>query len=384
MLEYRLRRLPAAREAADALGLRGARFPWESAADGHDVTPRFARGVHGEKIPIRTGPQEEHIVADVAWAASEYVAWTGDAAFLTGPGVDLLLDTARYWASRVRVDEHGRGHLFGLMGPDEYHEVVDDNAYTNVMARWNLRYAAGLAVQQGHAREAADWLRLAATLVDGWDPRRGVYEQFAGYWDLEPLRVVDVAEPPVAADALLGAERVARSQLIKQADVLMLHHLVPEEVAPGSLPANLEFYEPRTCHGSSLSPAVHAALLARDRQPERALQLWRLAARIDLDNVTGTTAAGLHLGAMGGVWQALATGFLGIRPRGDLLAVDPCLPDAWPALELRFRFRGAPVGVRATHDTVTISCARQLEIRLPDGRRRCAPPCTTLPIDRSS
>ena len=385
MLEYRLRRLPAARAAAAALGLRGARFPWESAGDGTDVTPRRVRGRHGELIRILTGEQEEHIVADVAWAACEYVAWTGDTAFLTGPGAELVLETARYWASRVRVDHQGRGHLFGLMGPDEYHEVVDDNAYTNVMARWNLGRAVQLAEEGGgDTAEAAQWRRLAASLVDGWDSTRGLYEQFAGYWGLEPLLIADFADPPVAADLLLGADRVAGSQLIKQADVLMLHHLVPDEVMPGSLVANLAFYEPRTCHGSSLSPAIHAALLARAHQPERALELFRLAARLDLDDLTGNTAAGLHLATMGGVWQALAYGFLGARPRGELLDIDPCLPAAWQALSLRFRWRGDPIGVRADHDSVTVSCTRPLRIRIAGGRSRCCrPPGGTFHVERT-
>ena len=104
------------------------------------------------------------------------------------------------------------------------------------------------------------------------------------------------------------------SQLIKQADVLMLHHLVPEEVEPGSLQANLSFYEARTAHGSSLSPAIHAALLARAGEPDRALVPFRMAARLDLDDLTGTTSGGLHLATMGGLWQALAYGFCGLRP----------------------------------------------------------------------
>ena len=155
MLEYRIRRLPAARQAAQAVGLAGARFPWESAATGRDVTPRQVTGSGGEVISIRTGQLEEHIVADVAWAASEYAAWTGDTAFLLGPGADLMLDTARYWASRVTIEPDGRGHIRGVIGPDEYHEDVDDNAFTNVMARWNLRRGADLADELGLVADAA-------------------------------------------------------------------------------------------------------------------------------------------------------------------------------------------------------------------------------------
>ncbi len=153
----------------------------------------------------------------------------------TAAGRDLLVETARYWAGRVRLDPEGRGHLYGVMGPDEYHEVVDDNAYTNVMARWNLRTGAAILARSGGDAEVAAWRELADSLVDGWSPETGIYEQFAGYFDLEPLLMSEVAPPPVAVDLLLGPTRVAGSQLLKQADVLMLHHLVPEETVAGSL-----------------------------------------------------------------------------------------------------------------------------------------------------
>ena len=382
MLEYRIRRLPAARAAADALGLDGARFPWESADDGTDVTPRNVRGPTGKVIPIRTGDQEEHIVADVAWAAHEYACWAGDEPFLHGDGRALIVDTARYWASRVRVDGAGRGHLHGLIGPDEYHEGVDDNAFTNVMARWNLRRAAALAEDSGeHRADAVAWRNLADGLVDGWDPEHGLYEQFAGYWDLEPLLADEVARRPFAADLLLGRARVAGSQLIKQADVVLLHHLVPGEVRPGSLLANLAYYEPRTTHGSSLSPAIHAALLARADQPDQALEIFRLAARLDLDDLTGTTADGLHLATMGGVWQALAYGFLGLRPHRDHLDIDPCLPDAWQGLGLGFRFHGAPVHIRADHESVRVSCDEPIAVRVSGGTtERCTPPMSVFEL----
>jgi trehalose/maltose hydrolase-like predicted phosphorylase len=387
MLEYRIRRLPAARATALGLGLQGARFPWESAGDGSDVTPRQVIGLHGEIIPITTGPHEEHIVAAIAWSAARYAAWTGDEHFLAGAGRDLLVDTARYWSSRIRTDEQGHGHLFGVEGPDEYHEVVDDNAYTNVMARWNLSQAAKVLAKTDPASpEARRWLIQAEGLVDGWNSERGLYEQFVGYFDLEPLLMSEVAAPPVAVDVLLGPGRVAGSQLIKQADVMMLHHLVPEEVVAGSLDPCLAFYEPRTAHGSSLSPAISASLLARSGQPERALELFRMAAHLDLDDLTGTTAGGLHLATMGGVWQALAYGFLGLRAEGShtprvTLAVDPCLPEAWSALGLTFVFRGHPIGVHADHERVRITCEKPLLVRVANGApKRCEPPGATFSL----
>jgi trehalose/maltose hydrolase-like predicted phosphorylase len=354
MLEYRLRRLDAARAAAKAIGRAGARFPWESAGDGRDVTPSHAHDQTGRIVPIRTGELEEHIVADVAWAAGCYLDWSGDAEFAAGPARVLFAETARYWASRIRRDRNGSAHIFGVIGPDEYHEPVDDNAFTNVMARWNLRRAACQAQAVVGDAERETWLELADALVDGYDPDTMLYEQFAGFNRLEPLVIADIAHRPIAADLLLGHGRTAGAQVLKQADVLMLHHLVPDEVVPGSLEPNLAYYEPRTAHGSSLSPAVHSALFARAGRLGQAVESLRLACRIDVDDLTGTTAGGVHLATMGGVWQALVFGFGGIRATGSALEIDPRLPDAWDALEFRLEYQGRPVRIRIEHDLLTV------------------------------
>ncbi len=362
MIRYRLRRLGAARARARAAGLRGARFPWESAATGDDVTPASGR-LGGRRIPILTGPLEEHITADVAWAAMHYASWTG----LRTPAVrPLLAETARYWASRCRLDAAGRAHIDGVIGPDEYHERVNDNAFTNVMARWNLRAAADAADQYRMAPEEAGlWRDLAARIVDGYDPATGRYEQFTGYFALEPLLVKDVAAPPVAADLLLGRDRVSGSQLIKQPDVLMLHHLVPDQVEPGSLGPNLDYYDPRTAHGSSLSPAITASLLARAGRPDEALAMLRVALALDLDDLTGTTGTGLHMANMGGIWQAVVAGLAGARVQAGVLTVDPVLPSAWDGLQLRFRCLGRKVRLDITHDRTEIWADGPLAAALP-------------------
>lgn len=383
MLAYRLHRLPEALSTARRLGRAGARFPWESAGSGRDVTPTSARNRTGQLVPIRTGQLEEHIVAQVAWAATTYTEWTGDEAFAGGPGRDLLITTARYWASRIRRDEDGLAHIYGVIGPDEYHEPVDDNAFTNLMARWNLRRAAAAvdaygwsdagpaaAAPEGGGDGAAEverWRATAEALVDGYDPDTAIYEQFAGFHQLEPLLIAEVApRRPIAADLLLGAERVRRAQVLKQADVLMAHHLLPDEVEPGSLEPNLRHYEPRTAHGSSLSPAVHASLLARARDYGPALEALRLAARMDLDDLTGTTAGGLHLATMGSLWQALAFGFAGLRPARGRLGIDPRLPPSWGSLEIRVRFHGRRLVVAVGHDWLRLTADGPTPVEIDD------------------
>ncbi len=355
MLEYRLQRLSAALVTARAEGREGARFPWESARTGYDVTPPTAYDRAGQLLHIRTGAQEVHIVAQVAWAACHYLDWTGDQEFARGGGLTLLVETARYWASRVELDGDGSAHLRGVIGPDEYHEDVDDDAFTNVMARWNLRRAAdAVDAAEGAGPDHAEvrrWRDLAAALVDGFDPETGRHEQFRGFWDLEPLVIAEVApRRPIAADVLMGRERVQGSQVVKQPAVLMLHHLLPEELPPGSLRADLAYYEPRTAHGSSLSPGVHAALLARVGKLQQALRALEITANIDLHDLTGSTASGFHLATAGGLWQALVLGFAGVRPSRNRLLVDPHVPPAWGELGVRLRFRGSAIELRCTSD----------------------------------
>lgn len=368
MLAYRLHRLPAARERARAEGYRGARFPWESASDGTDVTPHSGF-LGGTQIPILTGAKEEHITADIAWAACHYAEWTGGPDFTETIARELLTDTARYWASRVRLDTNGRAHIDDVIGPDEYHESVNDNAYTNVMARWNLRRAARLTpVNPMEAEEFASWRELADRLLDQRRPD-GRYEQFTGYFALEPLTAAAVGPAPMAADILLGRDRVAGSQLLKQPDVLMLHHLVPEEVEPGSLGVNLDYYGPRTTHGSSLSPAVMATLLARAGRPDDALEMLRVALRLDLEDRTAMTSAGLHIAALAGAWQAMLIGFAGVWVRGGVLSLRPALPTRWSQLGLAFRCLGRRIRLDLTHSGIGIRTDGPIPVTIGDRRR---------------
>jgi trehalose/maltose hydrolase-like predicted phosphorylase len=366
MVRYRLNRLRPARAWARAHGRRGARFPWESARTGEDVTPRHGF-LGGHEVEILTGEREEHITADVAWAMVRHATWTRHSGILTVEEQLLLRDTARYWESRARVGDDGRAHVDDVIGPDEYHEDVDDNAFTNGMARWNLREAAQRCGGLARPGEQERWRTLADALVDGYDARTGVHEQFAGYFDLEDLRICDLAAPPVAADILAGRERIAASQVIKQPDVLMLHHLVPDLMPPGSLAADLDYYMPRISHGSSLSPGSTALVLARAHRLEAALELVRLSLEVDLADRGGTTVGGVHLGAAGSAWQALVFGLLGADVRAGVLALDPVLPPAWPEVEVRFRCLGRDLRVRVDDAGTTVSASSALWVRLAGG-----------------
>jgi len=155
---------------------------------------------------------------------------------------------------------------------------------------------------------------------------------------------------------------VHASQLIKQPDVLMAHFLVPETMPAESLGPDLDLYVPRTSHGSSLSPAITAGLLARAGRADEALDMYRIALRMDLDDVTGSGAKGLHVATLGGVWQALLAGFLGVSVTDGVLRVDPNLPGAWPLLRARLHVLGARVAVTADARTVRVRTDRPLRV----------------------
>jgi trehalose/maltose hydrolase-like predicted phosphorylase len=181
------------------------------------------------------------------------------------------------------------------------------------------------------------------------------------------MMAADLGTPPLAADLVLGAERLAGTQIIKQANVLMAHLLIPEGTDPGSLEPNLDYYLPRTSHGSSLSPATHAVLLARAGRPDQALDYLRLATAIDLDDITRTTGGGLHLANLGGIWRAMVHGFAGlsvIRPDDRALSLDPVLPEDWEELRIRVRWHGRWLRLVCRPDAVHVATDRPLRVTI--------------------
>ncbi len=362
LLAYRHRTLPAARAKAARLGYAGALYAWESADTGEETTPEFVWLPDGTRLTILTGVQEHHIAADVAWAVLQYWQVTGDDGFVEEMGAEIVVDTARFWASRTTPGDDGRHHICDVIGPDEYHEGVDDNAYTNVLARWNLRAAETLCHRFPDAAdrlgvtsaERHAWAEVAAGLVEMFDPETGLYEQFDGFFAREDIKAVDLAPRPFTGEMVVGVDRLRTTQVVKQADVIMLGLLLPDEVDTSIQEANYRYYEPRTSHGSSLSPAIHALVAARVGDLDDALAYFHLAGGVDLDNRMGNAAEGVHIATMGGLWQAAVFGFGGVRADGDAVRIDPHLPPAWDRLAFPVRWRGTRISVDLRADVVEL------------------------------
>jgi trehalose/maltose hydrolase-like predicted phosphorylase len=356
LVMYRYHTLSGARAKAARLGYRGALYAWESADTGEEITPSFVVAPDGEVVRILTGEQEHHISADVAFGVWKYWEATGDERFLVDAGAEILIETARFWASRAGREDDGRYHIRGIIGPDEYHETVDDNAYTNGLAQWNLEvgeevtrlFAERWPEQWGalsrrlglEAEEPRRWLEVARELCTGFDEQTGLFEQFRGYFGLEDIDLAAFEPRTAPMDVLLGRERIQRSKIIKQADVVMLVHLLWERLPPAVRKANFEYYEPRCGHGSSLSPAIHALVAARLGDAALAERYFRQAAEVDLSDNMGNAAGGVHVGALGGLWQAAVFGFAGLRFTDERPEHRPNLPPSWRSLSMRFQWRG--------------------------------------------
>jgi trehalose/maltose hydrolase-like predicted phosphorylase len=356
LLMYRFHTLDGARAKAARMGWRGALYAWESADTGAEVTPEQVIGPDRKVVDVLCGTQEQHISADVAYAVWHYWQATADEGFLRDAGAEILLETGRFWSSRAALEADGLCHIRGVIGPDEYHQHIDDNAYTNLLARWNIRRAldvAALLKERWPARwtslsskiglgdaELTQWLAVADAMATGLDPKTGLYDQFDGFLGLEQIDLADYAGRSVPMDVVLGRVRTAQSQVVKQADVVALLALLPEEFPDGSGATNFRYYEPRCGQGSSLSRSMHGLAAARLGDSEMALRFFQETAAIDLADTHVAIAGGVHIAALGGLWQMAVFGFAGVSLRNDGVAVSPRLPGGWSSLRFCIQWRG--------------------------------------------
>lgn len=355
LLRFRHSMLPGARRRARELNQRGALFPWRT-INGEEASASF-----------QAGTAQFHINAAVAYAIMRYAGACGDVRLLGEIGAEILVETARLWEDLGFYGGDGRFHVHGVTGPDEYTTVVNDNAYTNLMARQNLSYAAAtvrrlrderpgdyaalvheVALQPG---EPEAWERAAQAMYVPFDAARGIHPQDDTFLSRE---VWDLAStPPENFPLLLHYHPLViyRYQVIKQADIVLAMYLLGDEFPPDQKRRDYEYYEPLTTGDSSLSACVQAIIAAETGNERQAVGHFRHALFIDLADIDGDeTSDGVHIASAAGVWSALVFGFGGVRDWRGQLSFEPRLPHAWNSLGFSLRFRDRQIRVDLSHD----------------------------------
>jgi len=369
LLRYRWFNLSGAREKARSHGWSGALFPWESAASGQEETPEFAA------INIRTGLRqkvasalaEHHIVADIAWAVVAYWEATHDDDFMRNEGLTLLMETASFWMARA-TEINGRLEIHDVIGPDEYTEHVNNNAYTNYMAWHNVasahQFMAMFERDDVHfAEKASDFLaRLWLPEID----EQGVLPQDDSFMTKPAIDLSRYKAKAGKQTILLDYSRaeVNEMQILKQADVVMLNYLLPERFTAQQCAASLAFYEPRTIHDSSLSKAIHGIVSARCGETERAYAFWRDGIAIDLGNDPHSCDDGIHAAATGAIWSGVIQGFAGLQIVEGELHLAPRLPSHWKKLVFPLRWRSATMQITFDTGVLTIDTSAPVTLTL--------------------
>jgi len=392
LLNYRWRRLDAARDAAKAAGLKGALFPWQSGSDGREETPAWLFNQWSGHWIRDHSRQQRHGALAVAFNAWQYFEATLDRVWLSQTGAELIVEVARLFAAMAEYDpDADRFHLRGVVGPDEYHDGypdnpgggLDDNAYTNIMAAWACERAIHILSTTVPGREELhERFSVTQDELGLWEhvSRRmfvpfhadGIISQFAGYDRLQELdweRYRSVYGNIERLDLILEAEGDSpnRYRLAKQADVLMLLYVLGHDqliallarlgypVTEAGLSRIVDYYLARTVHGSTLSRVAHASVLAA-ADPQRAWATFREALDADLDDTQGgTTRTGVHLGAMAGSIDVVQRSFAGLRMRQDALVFTPRMPAELKHVAFRVRYRDQLLDISLGHADLTVA-----------------------------
>ena len=381
LLEFRYKGLYGARKKAKENGYKGAMYPWEAAwiSDG-EVTP-YVLGVNvhtGETSICLTGVIEQHITSDIIFALWQYYTATGDQDFMDRYGYEMIIETARFWNSRLEwIEENGRYEIRDVIGPDEYKEHVDNNAYTNYMAHANMRLAVqviGLIcgerkdlygkMQKLMQEEGTSLEQLERELEDKIeklylpqpDEKTGIIPQFDGYFGLKEIDLSAYKKASVVGTIYndYSFEDVQNMQAGKQADIVELLYQMEDITTPEKKAENYAYYEARTLHDSSLSKAIHSITACDLGMDKEAYDMFMSAAFTDLGQEMKSSDAGIHSANMGGVWQDVVMGFGGVRIHDGHLRIRPNCPKQWKKFTYPIYWKGNKLDVTVCKDGVEV------------------------------
>ncbi len=376
LLGFRHRTLPGAVERARQLDCRGARYPM-CTIDGREICGTWQ---HGDL--------EIHISEAVAYGIFHYDRVVGDKEFLYRQGIEMLLQISRYYASRgAWSPQTGEFGLWGVMGPDEFHMMVHNNCYTNVMARKTFEYTLEVMAEMRRAApallaracrkvrleksEPADWARKARKMRIPLDEKTGVFEQHDGYFDLPRVDVRRIPHTQFPIYKNWAYVRIFRGDMTKQPDVLLLMLFHSHDYSQHAKRVNYDYYEPRCSHESSLSPGIHALLAAELGKHAQAYEYSLHASRLDLDDYNRNTAEGLHTTSMAAAWLNMVYGFGGMRSDGPLLSFNPSIPKKWKQFAFRILYKGCVLGVTVDKKNVSFQATGGAGVLIEVFGRRC-------------
>ncbi len=371
LLMYRYNRLDPARDIAKRRGYEGAQFPWESADKGVEVTPRFTIDLDGRTVRTIIG-EEEHIVCDVAYGTWHYYHITGDKNFMWKYGLEMLLETARFWVSRVSYNKKTKAYeINGVMGCDEFHANTNNNAFTNGMARFNIHAALHClnefeSIDKGKVSRILEKINLNKKAISRWaavadaikkPPRRKdrIIEEFDGFFKLKkfPLPKREKYYLPGLPEKHVSVKELCKTQYVKQGDTLILLYLLSDDFDMETKKANYYFYDERTLHKSSLSPSTYAIMGAEVGDMKKAYNYFLACLYTDIHNLYNNTDGGIHGASLGATWQVVVNGFCGMRIGLDRVSFNPHIPEEIGSVCFSIYYRGKRLNVSAKNDSMS-------------------------------
>jgi len=362
LLLYRYHTLKGAEENARRQNLEGARYPWMSAIDGLDQCDTWDIGL-----------SEVHITADIAYAINHYYEATNDIEFMRDFGLEILIQTSRYWKSRFTYDSRkDRYNLLFVKGPNEYGGVVNNNLFTVMMAVHNMQLAKKFIkkIKECYSEayqllseklnfkedEVRQWDEIIGKVVINYDKDKSLYLEDDNILNLEPLDLSGVKEGDQPLYRKICYDRLQRYRVLKQADVILLMLLFPDKFNNKEKLAAWNYYEPITAHDSSLSYGTHAAFAARLNLLEEAYKYFNKSVCLDLDNIMqNTQAEGIHFAALGASWQAVVNGFCGVELEKGNLKINPRIPKQWEKISFKMYYHQCLLKVSASSKSVAVT-----------------------------
>ncbi|UUD36351.1 glycoside hydrolase family 65 protein [Mycoplasmopsis citelli] len=388
LLTYRYLGLQGARNKAKEIkerpqesNLEGAQFPWEMAwpTDG-EVCPYWGQAdiETGEQVPIASRRQEIHVSADVAYAINQYYQVTGDIEFMQSMGYEMIIDTAYFYTNRAEKQANGQYYINDVMGPNEYKGNIDNSAYINKLAQINIELALKVINDLSATSEGKTLLQQIYQNIPypiNVDKMKDVYANLKQQLPNENLIIAEndsflsLPKNDVSAFQMLGdagkklfntkeGHKLLASQLVKQADVVLLTSLMPHLYDKKVREANFNYYEPITTHDSSLSAATYAIEAARLGKIDKAYELFKYAINIDLGTNMDSSNQGIHAGSLAAIWQMIVFGFGGLDWHNDSLSIHPNLPNAWDSLKYTFSYADGEFMVLVVKDSFEIDCLK--------------------------